>query len=64
MEHRFRQRIGRRELSELRLEVDRSPIPIDYRAEGEALAEAIANVPPRICVHPGFSLLQPHGDGF
>ena len=26
----------------------------------DAMAAAIANVPPRICVHPGFSLLQTH----
>src|SRR5215207_4420328 len=31
MEHRFGQRIRRRELPELRLEVDRSPTPVDRR---------------------------------
>jgi len=38
MEHRFGQRIRWRELPELRLEVDRSPTPVDRRAEGEAPA--------------------------
>jgi hypothetical protein len=33
MEHRFGQRIRRRELPELRLEVDQSPTPVDRRGK-------------------------------
>ena len=58
MEHRFGQRIRRRELSELRLEVDRSPTPVDRRGGRLLLACLDVRIPPRddhLTIYGGFA---------
>src|SRR5215203_313965 len=58
MEHRFGQRIRRRELPELRLEVDRSPTPVDRRGTRRSPGAGVIVRPTELSLRVGSPPLE------